>query len=70
MSKDSDALSEVLSRLFGVKAGVLENVIAEVLLTRLGVPAEKRKVSDFRSLVRIARAKFISSGSNVALTSP
>jgi hypothetical protein len=61
MSKDPDALPQLLGKLFGKNAPVLEKVIAENLLARVGIPPENRGGSDFRSFVRIAKARFISS---------
>jgi hypothetical protein len=66
LSHDPDALPEVLGKLFGKNANVLERVIAEDLLTRVGVPEENRRGSDFRTFVRIAKARFISSTSSLA----
>jgi hypothetical protein len=69
LSRDPDALPEVLGKLFGKNANVLERVIAEDLLTRVGVPQENRRGSDFRTYVRIAKARFIASTSNLARVS-
>src|SRR6266704_3491545 len=65
MSRDPDAFSEVLGRLFGINAKVLEKLIGEALLTKAGVPEDKRRASDFRSFVRTARAQFTSAPSNI-----
>jgi len=70
LSKDPDALEGVLGKLFGKNASVLEKVIAENLLTKVGVPQENRRGSDFRSFVRIAKARFIASASSLATPSP
>jgi hypothetical protein len=66
LSRDPDALPEVLGKLFGKNANVLERVIAEDLLTRVGAPQENRRGSDFRTYIRIAKARFISSTSSLA----
>lgn len=63
LSGDPEVLPEVLGKLFGNHGKVLERVIAEDLLTKVGVPEESRKSSDFRSLIRVAKARFISSAS-------
>jgi hypothetical protein len=61
LSKEPDALLGTLEKLFGRNAIVLEKVIAETVLVRVQVPEERRRGSDFRNLIRIAKAKFISS---------
>lgn len=63
LSQNPENLPEVLAKLFGSHAKVLERVIADDLLTRVGIPEEKRKGSDFRVLVRMAKARFISAAS-------
>lgn len=68
LSGDPDVLPEVLGKLFGNHSKVLERVIAEDLLAKVGVPEESRRGTDFRSLVRVAKARFISSASMLTRT--
>ncbi len=70
MSRDPDAFSEVLGRLFGTNARVLEKLIGETLLSKTGVPEDKRRASDFRSFVRAAKAQLTSTSSNIAQATP
>lgn len=69
LSKDPGTLPELLDRIFGKNHGVLEKVIAEDLLSRVGVPAENRKGSDFKTFIRIAKARFIASATTLATAS-
>lgn len=68
LSHNPDALPELLTKLFGTHANVLERVIAEDLLVKVGVPEENRRGSDFRGLIRIAKARFISTASSITRT--
>ncbi len=68
--RDPDALPGILGGLFGGNANVLEKVIAKDLLVRVGVPEDKRKGSDFRTFIRVAKAKFTSSTSSVGESGP
>ena len=68
LSHNPDALPELLTKLFGTPANVLERVITEDLLVRVGVPKDSRRGSDFRGLIRIAKARFISTASNITRT--
>ncbi len=65
LSKDPDKLPDVLSRLFGAHGSVLEKVIAEDVLTKVGVAQDSRKSYDFRSFIRVAKARFLSSTASV-----
>jgi hypothetical protein len=60
LAKEPEALLGVLDKLFGRNAVVLQKVIAEAVLGKVDVPEEKRKGSDFKNLIRIAKAKFLS----------
>jgi hypothetical protein len=66
MSRDPEAFSGVLGRLFGTNARVLEKLIGEALLSKTGVPENKRGAADFRSFVRTAKAQLMSASSNFA----
>ena len=68
LSRDPEALTDVLNRLFGRTANVLEKVIAEDILAKVGVPEDSRRGSDFRGFIRTAKAKFVSSVSNISST--
>jgi hypothetical protein len=70
MSRDPEVFLEVLGRLFGTNANVLGNLIGEALLAKTGVPEDKRRASDFRSLVRAARAQLMVTSSQIARASP
>lgn len=70
LSQNPENLPEVLAKLFGSHAKVLERVIADDLLTKVGVPEENRKGSDFRILIRLAKARFISASSALARSTP
>jgi hypothetical protein len=60
--KEPDALRSVLGRLFGeVSARVLEKVIAENVLVKVGGTENRPKSSDFLILFRFAKSRFLTS---------
>ncbi len=61
LSKDPELFVEVLERLFGGTSRVLEKVMGETLFAKMSINPEGREGYDFRSLLRIARSKFLSS---------
>ena len=70
LARDPEALPELLGKIFGKNHGVLEKVIADDLLTKVGVPPENRRGADFRSFIRTAKARFISTSSNLPHPGP
>lgn len=68
LSRDPDRLPDVLSRLFGAHGNVLEKVIADDVLAKVGVSQDARRSYDFRAFIRVAKARFLSSGTSIAST--
>ncbi len=70
LSQNPEAVPEMLSKLFGNHGKVLERVIADDLLDKVGVPEDSRRGYDFRGLVRMAKARFMSTTSSLTRTGP
>ena len=69
LTKDPEHLPDVLGRLFGAHGAVLEKVIVEDVLAKVGVAPDTRKSYDFRAFIRVAKARFLSSTANIASAS-
>ncbi len=67
LAKEPEIFAGLLERLFGRTAEVLEKMMSEKLIAKVGVKLERREGADFHTLIRIARAKFLSSLSQTGI---
>jgi hypothetical protein len=58
LASQPDSFSAVMTKLFGSTAKVLQGIIVERIVSKIGTPIEVRKDREFRDLIQIARAKF------------
>src|ERR1700756_1302165 len=58
MASQPESFSAVMTKLFGSTARVLQGVIVEKIISKIGTPIEVRKDREFRDVIQIARAKF------------
>jgi hypothetical protein len=58
MASQPESFSAVMSKLFGSTAKVLQGMIMENIIAKIGTPVDVRKDREFRDLIQIARAKF------------
>ena len=61
LATEPEIFAGVLERLFGDTAKSLEKLISETLIAKVGANLEKREGYSFHILIRIAKAKFLSS---------
>ncbi len=61
VAQEPRTFAKVLDRLFGASSKILQQVIGEILLSKLGGLAERRQERDFQDWIQMAKAKFASS---------
>jgi hypothetical protein len=61
LASQPESFSSVLSKLFGGTAKVLQSVIVERIISKVGSSTEVRRDREFKDWIQIARAKFQSS---------
>ena len=61
VARDPEKFMGVLDRLFGSTSRVLQTMISETLLRKVGGAEPRSNSQDFMGILRIARAKFSSS---------
>ena len=61
LASQPESFSSVLSKLFGGSAKVLQGIIVERIISKVGSSAEVRRDREFKDWIQIARAKFQSS---------
>ena len=61
LANEPEIFAGVLERLFGDTAKSLEKMISETLIAKVGANLQKREGYSFHALIRIAKAKFLSS---------
>jgi len=65
-TRDPKSFEKLMSKLFGVSSKVLQQVIGETLLSKVGSTPDKVKGREFQDWIMIARAKF-SSAANITV---
>ncbi len=70
LANEPEIFAGVMERLFGETAKVMEKMMAEKLISKVGVTLERQEGYSFHILVRIAKAKFLSSASDVTGSPP
>ena len=63
VAREPQTFATVLDKLFGASSKVLQRVIGETLISKLGSQVDKRKEREFQDWIQIAKAKFSSATS-------
>ncbi len=60
IARDPDKFTQLLDRIFGATSRVIQRVIVEAIMSRVGGPVERVKGKDFRDCIQMAKARFAS----------
>ena len=66
VTREPKSFDTLMSRLFGVSSKVLQQIIGETLLSKVGSSPERVKGREFQDWITMARAKF-SAATNITL---
>lgn len=58
LANQPENFANLMTKLFGSTAKVLQNMIVETIISKLGATMEPRKDREFKDWIQIARAKF------------
>lgn len=58
LANQPEKFSSIMTKLFGATSKVLQNMIVETIISKLGTTAEPRNDREFKDWIQFARAKF------------
>ncbi len=60
LASEPDTFTKIMSKLFGASSKVLQTIIVEKIIARIGSNVEPKKDREFKDWIQVARAKFLS----------